>query len=362
MNRRNLLLGMGGVTAAGAGFYLAGRGPDHAAAAAALRSPRSARSNADLPYLVHHAVLAANSHNTQPWRFAGGPRQIAITPDFSRATPVVDPDNHHLFASLGCAAENMALAAAAAGSRAEIAFAGDLAGLRVALEPGPPVVDPLFAAIPRRQCTRTAYDGRAASSADLATLERVSAVPGCRVMIITDTAQIGRILELIVAANTSQIEDPQFVRELKTWIRFNPASAIASGDGLYVGSSGNPTLPTWLGNLLFERVLSADGENAKCISQVRSSSGLAIFVSDRNDPAHWVQAGRSYQRFALQATALGLKHAFLNQPVEVAQFRPRLAGLLGIGPLRPDLLVRFGYGPDMPYSLRRPVAAVLAEG
>ena len=63
--------------------------------------------------------------------------------------------------------------------------------------------------------------------------------------------------------------------------------------------------------------------------------------------------------FALQATALGLKHAFINQPVEVARLRPQLAALLGLGDRRPDLIVRFGYGPMLPRSLRRPVEAVL---
>jgi len=69
---------------------------------------------------------------------------------------------------------------------------------------------------------------------------------------------------------------------------------------------------------------------------------------------------RACQRFALQATALGLKHAFLNQPVEVARFRPELAALVGMPGQRPDLVMRFGYGPTLPCSPRRPVEAVLA--
>lgn len=36
--------------------------------------------------------------------------QIEILPDVSRRTPVVDPDDRHLFIGLGCAAENLALA------------------------------------------------------------------------------------------------------------------------------------------------------------------------------------------------------------------------------------------------------------
>ena len=83
---------------------------------------------------------------------------------------------------------------------------------------------------------------------------------------------------------------------------------------------------------------------------------------DRNDPEHWVGAGRSYQRFALAATALGIRHAFLNQPVEVARYRPELAALVGIGDRRPDLVVRFGYADAMPRSLRRPVGDVIADG
>jgi hypothetical protein len=54
-----------------------------------------------------------------------------------------------------------------------------------------------------------------------------------------------------------------------------------------------------------------------------------------------------------------MKHAFLNQPVEVASLRPELARLVGLPGRRPDIVMRFGYGPALPYSLRRPVAAVL---
>ena len=360
MNRRTLLLGAGVTAAAGTGLYLAARGPDYSRVVAPIRAEMSARSTADMRYLVHHAVLAANSHNTQPWRFKTGQRHIEIAADKARATPVVDPDDHHLFASLGAAVENLSLAASAAGAQADTVFVSASDGLRVDLEPSGAAGDPLFAAIRRRQCTRADYDGRAVAAPDLSRLEKAAAVEGCRVILVTEKSAIEKILDLIVAANTAQIEDPAFVAELKSWIRFNAASSAATGDGLYAACSGNPTLPNWLGNALLPYVLTADSENAKCVSQVRSSAGFAIFVSDADDPAHWAQAGRSYQRFALQATLLGMKHAFLNQPVEVARFRPQLAKLLGIGEQRPDLIVRFGYGPDMPYSMRRPVADVMA--
>ena len=72
-----------------------------------------------------------------------------------------------------------------------------------------------------------------------------------------------------------------------------------------------------------------------------------------------METGRCYQRFALQATALGLCNALINQPVEVAALRPQFAAYLGLRGGRPDLIARFGYGPAMPRSLRRPVDDVL---
>jgi hypothetical protein len=61
--------------------------------------------------LVRYATLAANNHNVQPWRFRLSDRSISVSPDFGRGLASVDPDNHHLFASLGCATENLVQAA-----------------------------------------------------------------------------------------------------------------------------------------------------------------------------------------------------------------------------------------------------------
>jgi hypothetical protein len=57
--------------------------------------------------LVRLAVMAASSHNTQLWKFALTDRSLAVLPDWTRRTPVVDPDDHHLFVSLECATENI---------------------------------------------------------------------------------------------------------------------------------------------------------------------------------------------------------------------------------------------------------------
>ena len=309
--------------------------------------------------LVRCATLAPSSHNTQCWKFAIEDRGVTILPDLSRRCPAVDPDDHHLFVTLGCAAENLVQAALAHGLKAEPRFDAPSNSVRVSLAPTAAQASPLFKAIPARQSTRGDYDGTAISSAELALLERAGSADGVRVLLLTERPAMERVLEQVIQGNTAQMADPAFVKELKTWIRFNGAEAVRTGDGLYSAASGNPSIPTWVGDLAFGWFFTPKGENDKYARQIRSSAGIAVFVGQAADKAHWVEVGRCYERFALQATALGIRNAFLNQPVEVASVRPLFAAAVGLAGQRPDLVVRFGRGPTLPRSLRRPVAAVL---
>ncbi|WP_271594732.1 hypothetical protein [Bradyrhizobium sp. CCBAU 65884] len=167
------------------------------------------------------------------------------------------------------------------------------------------------------------------------------------------------ILDYAIQGNTMQMRDPAFMTELISWIRFNDSMAIERLDGLAARSSGNPALPAWLARRFLKFVLTEKRENDKYAEHVRSSAGIAVFISPRNDKAGWVAAGRAYQRFALQATMLGIRNALLNQPVEVSSLRPQIADYLGLGIRRPDLIVRFGRGASLPPSLRRPANAVI---
>ena len=218
----------------------------------------------------------------------------------------------------------------------------------------------MFEAIRHRQSTRTDYDGRPVSTADLRSLAAAAAVPGIDLLLITDRPTINRIRDFVIAGNSMQMADRAFVQELKTWLRFSPRQAIDTGDGLFSAASGNPAVPAWLGPQVFDWFFSAKVQNDKYARHIHSSAGVAVFVSERDDADHWVRAGQTCLRFALQATALGLKHAFINQPVEVASLRPEIAALAGMPGRRPDIVMRFGYGPALPYSARRPIASITA--
>jgi hypothetical protein len=309
--------------------------------------------------LVRFATLAPSSHNTQCWKFALEDKAITILADLSRRCPAVDPDDHHVFVSLGCAAENLVHAAGVHGMKAEPRFDPEKNAISVPLVSAPAQASPLFLAITKRQCTRGDYDGKPLSNEELALLEKAGNANGVRMLLLTERTAMERVLGYVVQGNTAQMADLAFVKELKTWLRFNGAEAVRTRDGLFSGTSGNPKLPTWLGQWAFSVMFRPKGENDKYTRQIRSSAGIAVFVGDVADKAHWVEVGRCYERFALQATALGIRNAFLNQPVEVASVRPPFAEAMGWAGQRPDLVVRFGRGPTLPASLRRPVQAVL---
>lgn len=310
--------------------------------------------------LTRYATLAPSSHNTQCWKFGMDAQSISIAPDYQRRCPVVDPDDHHLFVSLGCAAENLIQAAAAMGFRGDAVLSERTnESLGISLERATEVRTPLFEAIPHRQSSRAEYDAKPLAHDELRLLETAGAGNGVRVLLLTEKRAMENVLDFVVQGNTAQMRDAAFVRELKQWLRFNPRQAARMGDGLFAGSSGNPATPRWLGSLVFDLFFTEKAENDKYARHVRSSAGIAVFVSDREDKHHWIEVGRAFQRFALQATAMGVRTAHLNQPVEVASIRPQFAASLGITSGRPDLVIRFGRGPEMPRSLRRPLDDVM---
>ena len=80
--------------------------------------------------LVAAGVLAANPHDTQPWLFRIRGETIDVLADLSRNLGVMDAYVREMHLGLGCAIENMAVAAGPNGFDAEVR-----AGRRLAHEP-----------------------------------------------------------------------------------------------------------------------------------------------------------------------------------------------------------------------------------
>ncbi len=316
--------------------------------------------SAPIRELVRYAVLAANAHNTQPWKFVAKENAIEIHPDLARRLSIVDPSDRELWISLGCALENLLVAARAGGYAHEVSYpeAADFIGVR--LTPDKPPHSTLFDAIPLRQNTRSEYDGRPVGSADLDQLQAVASEPGVTLRFITAPADLENVLEYVNQGNLSQYTDNAFLDELIHWVRFTKKEALASLDGLYARCSGNPEVPRWLGAMVVAGTKPQQQADADA-KKLRSSAGAVVVASESDDKTAWVRTGQVYERLALTMTSLNIKSAFLNQPIEVGEVRPQFQSAIGLGESLPQLLVRFGYADAMPRSLRRPVEQVLVQ-
>jgi hypothetical protein len=73
--------------------------------------PRSSPIEAQLGFLLRYAILAPSVRNTQPWAFSVQGNRVHLIADIRKAQPVADPDRRELHISLGCALENLLVAA-----------------------------------------------------------------------------------------------------------------------------------------------------------------------------------------------------------------------------------------------------------
>ncbi len=131
--------------------------------------------------LVRAAVLAASAHNTQPWLFLLSSDRIDLYAVASRNIGTVDPLRREMYVSLGCALENLSLAADAHGLAATLQLMPDAAdetfAARVDLSAAESRVAPLYEAIPARHTNRAAYTDRPLVPETLRTLAGLIDIP-----------------------------------------------------------------------------------------------------------------------------------------------------------------------------------------
>jgi hypothetical protein len=320
-----------------------------------------------LAFLVTYAVLAPSAHNTQPWLFRlVGADTLDLRADRTRALPVVDPAGRALTISCGAALANLAGAAAALGEAIEVALLPDpadpdLLARIVALGPRPPLVTAqrLLRAMTARRTTRIAF------AADLPpaplryeAIAAAEAAPGMRLHWVEAAATRHAIAELVAEGDRRQFADAAFRHELAVWMR---ARHGASRDGMSGSAFGMPDVATSAAALVVRSFDLGAGQAARDQALADGSPVLAVLASEGDGPADWLAAGQAMQRALLAVTAGGFTASFLNQPIEVAALRPRLAQVVGAAGM-PQILMRIGRAPKPVPAARRPVRDVLKRG
>ena len=90
----------------------------------------------------------------------------------------------------------------------------------------------------------------------------------------------------------------------------------------------------------------------------RGSPLLIALCSPMDNNEGWLATGLGLQHLLLAATNLGYSTSYLNQPIEVSEFRGLLATELRAATY-PQVLIRVGRGSAVTHSPRRPLTDVL---
>lgn len=310
--------------------------------------------------IVRLATLAPSGHNTQPWKFIIHQNSIQLHPDLSRHLAMIDAQDREMWISLGCALENLVLAAHAAGFTTEVTYPDATEYIGITLAADSVQKDALYDAIPVRQNTRSLYDGQPVASSAMDQLQSMALEPGVNLQFVLSRAALETLVEYVNQGNLEQYGDRAFKEELIHWMRFNKKEALASPDGLYTLCTGNPQIPRWLGQL-FIRGMKPQQQVDVDARRMRSASGAVVIISETDTRSAWVRTGQVYERLALKTTALNIKSSLFNQPFEVAGIRTQFQAAMNLGLRLPQLLMRFGYSDPMPRSFRRPVSQVIQQ-
>jgi nitroreductase len=314
--------------------------------------------------ILRSASKAPSGHNTQPWLFITTCNTITVTPDLKRALPVADPENRELYISLGCAVQNLLIAAQFHGYKHSMTInpLSNPCEIKIMLDADASArQSDLYPYINLRQSTPNAYKSHEISTHDLAVLKATVNGLGIRVRIFNGSSEIDWFRPYIAEAITFQMGNPAFSKELIQWMRFSEKEAMQHGDGLYSAAIGMPSFGRWMGSLFMKHMVSARSEEKRLFRLMDNTSALALITSEKDDAEHWIRTGMAFQQFALQATKLNLSYSFLNQPCQVAPVRKKVTEDLQLQNEFPQLLVRLGYSEKMPRSFRRRVSDVVVE-
>ncbi|MFF1819307.1 Acg family FMN-binding oxidoreductase [Kribbella sp. NPDC058245] len=301
------------------------------------------------------AVLAPSMHNTQPWRFRFDGFAVEVHRDRNRELPAEDPKRRMLFVSLGAAIFNLRVGAAVRGYGARVRYLVDQGrpDLVALVELGEPERDGLAALSPyltlRRTNRQPFTDERIPDQARVE-LELAARLESAQLQWLDRPSRRWWLHMATKDAVAVDGDSRRRTEERRRWV-----GGERSVDG--VPSSALGPRNAGAGTVVRDMAASAP-DSLRSTAVFEAEPQLAVLATRFDGPIEWLRAGQAMERVLLEATRHGLATSLLNQVIEHAELRWQINDPLGPWQ-RPQGVFRFGYGPPVPPTPRRPIADVV---
>lgn len=303
-------------------------------------------------YLLRYAILAPSGHNSQPWEFVVEDGKIEVHSNESRWLDVADQDKRELYISLGCAVENICIAAQRFGLDFEIGYHDDPPPVTVTLQPdrsnssdGYPE---LFDQITERSTNHHLFRDEPLSDSVREELRNCNVEDEVAFMLVDDFERKGSIAELQAEADRLQMDNSDYRKELGHWIG--------------IGALGDSWLKSRIGQAVVTYLDIGDREAKKNSKLIQSAPVVGILTTESDAPSARVKTGQLFERLALAANAEGIAVHPMSQILEHPEMREQLAALLDGDDKLPQHLFRLGYPQeDQDHTPRWPLEAFLVE-
>ncbi len=317
--------------------------------------------------VVAAGILASNPHNSQPWIFRISDLRIDLFADRERQIGVIDPFLREMYIGLGCALENMVLAAQAEGFTAIVELMPALSNqahvAHIRLDPASPLLSDLYATIPNRHTDRGAYDtSRPLAPEIFEAIEALVTEPDVRLFWYKSEVERVQFSKVAVESTEALIADEQQSMDSHRWWRQDWDQLQESADGITLDTQSLGPVITPIAK--FAPDLSRQQNDAAFVKNVReimlpTAAAFGILaVKNNNDNVQRLSCGRVWERIHLWGTTQGLAMQPMNQMCERVDRELQLGSQLVIGNAVKALLNDDSWQAIMPFRVGYPAGKV----
>lgn len=329
-----------------------------------------------LRHLIGWAILAANSHNVQPWRFILKPLEnsIDVCVDEKGILPASDKKARQAFISVGCSVTNILLAAQYYGmeyllkyQQNQVTYPEPIVSIQFS-EPNKTTRDErrlTMDAMKNRRMNRKEYDSqRPVPESMVGKMQRAAEKIDLTCNIITGFTMRFALAELQATADRIVVTRDDFRHELANFLLPNDTTLGRGMPGSTFGLNDETARELHeelkaKGNFNPDK---AAGVPAASRAGIRSAPALIVLSVPKDNPAYWIKAGMVFQELAVKAEAEGLGVAVHAALVEDGRMNKILKTSLRRFKERPTVLFRIGYPQDAdrpPHSPRLGIEEVI---